>query len=256
LRQKFIEKTDMVLRVPELSDGGVAALVEEINRRGFGVIPEFIGASDLAKMRNFVKGAIDVSKGEYAGFIGPEAVSGSGLDELARTRSFREMVERIYECASGQKPLKQDFYQVLRCLTGESALRHSYLFHYDSYLVTVLIPIEIPTAGLTGDFLILPNTRRVRKNYASNVIDKILLDNPATQFALRKLTKMQAIKPIRIKMVPGTAYFFWGYRSVHTNEPCDAGQVRATALFHYANPHAGAAIGSMPGLRSLAKFRR
>ena len=42
---------------------------------------------------------------------------------------------------------------------------------------------------------------------------------------------------MRIKMVPGNLYLFWGYRSVHTNEPCDPASIRATALFHYANPH-------------------
>jgi hypothetical protein len=111
------------------------------------------------------------------------------------------------------------------------------LFHYDSYVVTVLIPIEIPTAGMTGDFLMLPNTRRVRKRYAANVIDKVILDNPVSQFLLRTLTKANVIRPTRIRMVPGNAYFFWGYRSVHTNEPCDSDRIRATALFHFANPH-------------------
>ena len=32
-------------------------------------------------------------------------------------------------------------------------------------------------------------------------------------------------------------YFFWGYRSIHTNEPCDPDKLRATALFHYGDPH-------------------
>jgi hypothetical protein len=48
----------------------------------------------------------------------------------------------------------------------------------------------------------------------------------------------------RIKMVPGNIYFFWGYRSIHANEACDPTKVRATALFHFANPHAGSNLGS------------
>jgi hypothetical protein len=42
---------------------------------------------------------------------------------------------------------------------------------------------------------------------------------------------------ISIRMKPGSLYFFWGYRSVHTNEPCDPDKLRATALFHYGDPH-------------------
>ena len=106
----------------------------------------------------------------------------------------------------------------------------------------MLIPVVIPMTGQTGDFLMLPNMRAIRKRYLFNVVDKVILDNPVSQWALRKLTQMGAIRLTRIKLTPGNAYFFWGYRSVHTNEPCDPDQVRATALFHYANPHAGAAL--------------
>jgi hypothetical protein len=216
----------------------VAKLVADIESRGFGVIPDFVAASDLARMRAFVAKAVKNTNGEYAGFTGPEAVAGSGLDELARSPGFRAIVREVYERGTGRKAPEQDFYQVLRCLTGATGRRHSYLFHYDSYVVTVLIPIEIPTTGQPGDLLMLPNTRRIRRTYARNVVDKIILDNPLSQFLLRRLTIANIIRPTRIKMVPGNAYFFWGYRSVHTNEPCDADRVRATALFHFANPHA------------------
>jgi hypothetical protein len=39
-------------------------------------------------------------------------------------------------------------------------------------------------------------------------------------------------------LVPGTIYFFWGYRSLHANQPCDPEFRRATALFHFGDPHA------------------
>jgi hypothetical protein len=219
------------------SHASVASLVADIERTGFGVIPDFVGADELKRMRAFVAKAVQDAGGEYAGFVGPDSVTGSGLDELARSPHFRDMVKEIYERGTGRKAPEQEFYQVLRCLSGASVRRHSYLFHYDSYVVTVLIPIEMPTAGMTGDFLMLPNTRRVRKRYVANVIDKVILDNPVSQFLLRTLTKANVIRPTRIRMVPGNAYFFWGYRSVHTNEPCDSDRIRATALFHFANPH-------------------
>jgi hypothetical protein len=225
-------------KVAGISRAGIAALVEDIDRTGFGVIPGFVGAEDLARMRAFVARAVQDAKGEYAGLIGPDAVAGSGLDDLARSQPFREMMEGIYAQGTGRQPPKQDLYQLLRCLSGRSARRHSYFFHYDSYVVTALIPIEIPTTGQRGDLVMIPNTRRIRKSYYGNVLDKILLDNKVTQMALTQLVKRNALKLTRIKMVPGNAYFFWGYRSVHTNEPCDAGAIRATALFHYANPHA------------------
>jgi hypothetical protein len=43
-------------------------------------------------------------------------------------------------------------------------------------------------------------------------------------------------------MKPGNLYLFWGYRSIHTNEPCDPDKIRATALFHYVDPHIGSRL--------------
>jgi hypothetical protein len=68
------------------------------------------------------------------------------------------------------------------------------------------------------------------------LIDKILLDNALTQWILRRMAKTNP-RFVKVAMTPGDLYFFWGYRSVHTNAPCDADKVRATALFHYVDPH-------------------
>ncbi len=231
-------------RQPSAVEGGhdrIATLVAAIDDVGYGVIPNFVGDADLERMRRFVAKAIADANGGYAGFIGPNSMAGSGLDELARSPSFRSLMEQIYRLGTGRPPPRQELYQTLRCLTGRSAGQHSYLFHYDSYVVTLLIPIEIPTVGRTGDLLMLPNTRRIRSAYLFNAMDKVVLDNPVTQAVLKGLTTRNILRPTRIRMVPGNAYVFWGYRSIHTNEPCDMGNIRATALFHFANPHAPSA---------------
>jgi hypothetical protein len=111
------------------------------------------------------------------------------------------------------------------------------VFHFDSYVLTVLLPIEVPTGKDSGELIVLPNFRRVRRWYASNLLDKLLLDNPLTQWVLRGMAKSTPDRFLRISMVPGNLYFFWGYRSIHTNAPCDPEKIRATALFHYADPH-------------------
>ena len=111
------------------------------------------------------------------------------------------------------------------------------MFHYDSYVVTALVPIIIPKQGKSGDLLMFPNTRSIRPAYLINALDKVALDNKLTQKLLRRTVERNPDKPVRIKMQPGNLYLFWGYRSIHTNEPCDPENVRATALYHYANPH-------------------
>jgi hypothetical protein len=238
----------MNISFAEIGDEAISSIVSQIDTKGFAVLPNFVESEDLVRARAFVAEALHASNGDYRGFVGPDEVSGSGLDVLARSQRLRTMMERIYERGTGRSPPPQEFYQLLRCLTGPSAEVHSNRYHYDSYVITMLIPIEIPTGGQTGDLLLIPNARSIRSQYWINVVDKILLDNAITQFALRKLTNVGLIKVTRLKLVPGHAYFFWGYRTIHTNEPCDPDRVRATALFHYANPHVGAAV-------PLRKFR-
>ena len=227
----------MSIHIAETSDEQIASLVAEINTKGFGSLPNYIAPDDLKRMQGFVDNAIEKSNHEYVGFNGPAAVSGSGLEELAASPVFQNLIKRVYERGTGQKPPEQEFYQVLRCLSGETGQKNSLIFHYDSYVVTALIPIRIPDSGQPGDLVMLPNLRNVRKAYLFNAIDKVLLDNPVTQAVLRKTSAAGKLPLTHVKMTPGNIYFFWGYRSVHTNQPCDPDKVRATALFHYANPH-------------------
>lgn len=221
-----------------VADDDIARLVLDMDRRGYGCLPGFVAAPDLAAMRAFVGAAVERSQGGYVGFTGPDAVAGSRLDVLAASPDFQDLVRRIYERGTGRPAPAVEFYQVLRCLAGSGMRRHSLRFHYDSYVVTALVPVEIPGTGRTGDLVMLPNTRRIRGSYLANLVDKVLLDNAATQLALRVLLKLRLLPLVRIKPVPGDIYFFWGYRSIHTNEACDPDKVRATALFHYADPHA------------------
>ena len=223
--------------IPELPTQQLPQLVHDIETKGFACISDYLRLTDLERMQRFVNGTIAQREKEYVHFDGPDAVRGSGLEELARSRPFVRLMHDLYQCGTRNTPPEEEFYQVLRCLAGKSGQKNSLIFHYDSYVVTALVPILIPKDGLGGDVLMYPNTRRIRNAYLFNAIDKVLLDNPVTQRVLRACIDRKGISPLRIKVMPGNIYLFWGYRSIHTNEPCDADTIRATAVFHYANPH-------------------
>ena len=216
----------------------VSALVTDLDTKGFACIPGYFTEFQLRRMQSFVDAAMVRSNNQYVHFNGAEAVAGSGLEDLAADADFRELLSEIYE-RGVKKPAPRDapFYQVLRCLSGQSGQRNSLIFHYDSYVITALVPIRIPESGATGDLLMYPNTRGIRKYYWMNVLDKVLLDNVVSQKLLRYAARHNRIAPKHVKMTPGNLYVFWGYRSIHTNEPCDPDKVRATALFHLINPH-------------------
>ena len=224
---------------PSLSEAEMASLAAHIDSDGFAVLSDCVPMKRLADLQNFVMQKVANAGGEYVGFTTQEATSGTLLSEIAASEGFQTTCQRLYELATGEAAPPAKFYQVLRCLSGKSGEKHSYIFHYDSFVLTVLFPIVIPQEGQAGDLIMFPNTRKLRGSYVTNLVDKVLLDNPVSQRVLKMVARggMAGVK--RIRMKPGNAYFFWGARSVHANEPCDPSKVRATALFHYVDPHEG-----------------
>lgn len=150
------------------------------------------------------------------------------------------MLAGIHQAGAGKASFSDAIFQVLRCVQGDSGRRESNCFHYDASLLTVLLPIEIPQHGADcGDLIVFPNLRRVRSNVLFNVLEKTLLQNALSRKLISAAIRRNLLKPKKLQLVPGNLYLFWGYRTLHANEPCDPASRRATAIFHYGDPHAG-----------------
>jgi len=221
----------------ELTEVEIASLVEDIDHSGYGVISQYVTTEDLDVLRRFVRDAVAAAGDSYTALNGYRPVADTVLGKMANSPALKHICMRAYELATSQPASDQAYYQVLRCLTGKMGRKHSMVFHFDSYVVSVLLPIEVPTGKDSGELILLPNFRPIRRWYVSNLIDKLLLDNALMQWFLRRMARLHPQRFVRITLKPGDLYFFWGYRSIHTNAPCDADKVRATALFHYADPH-------------------
>jgi hypothetical protein len=244
------------LPLPEISRGTIKALVSDMNRTGFGVLPGYLAPSVLEDLGRFVETAVADAGGEYVAFTGENAVAGTLLAQLSCSSAFLNLLHQVYAQGLGRAAPDQSLFQVLRCLKGKSGLKHSLHFHYDSYVVTALLPVIIPSEGSAGHLVMAPNWRPVRSSYLLNLLDKIVLNNPATQFLLRQTFRSGLLKLKQIPMIPGNLYIFWGYRSVHANEPCDPDKIRATALFHFGDPHADSGLRRFTGrTKSRAQTR-
>jgi hypothetical protein len=224
-----------------------AQIADRINHDGFAVVENFVKYDDLKTAQKFVKDAVAANGGNCLHIDGHENLSGTFLYDLPKDPEFVKLCKGIFESGTGKPAPDTEFYQILRCLSGDLVQKHSMVFHYDSYILTALIPILIPTEGKPGDLIVLPNTRPLRKTYLHNLFDKMMLDNKYTQKRLKSLWERGSKRITKIKMVPGNLYFFWGYRSIHTNEAVDPHNIRSTALLHLGNPHQGSKLRTMLG---------
>jgi hypothetical protein len=149
-------------RIPEISSETVIDLVADLNRVGFGVLSGYLQSDDLEDIRQFVETAVAGAGGEYVVFTGEEAVAGTLLNKLSASPAFVNLLHQVYEQGSGCPVPNQSLYQVLRCLKGKSGLKHALRFHYDSDVVTALLPVIIPSQGSAGHLVMAPNRRPVR----------------------------------------------------------------------------------------------
>ncbi len=210
-------------------------LAEQIDRDGIAVIEDFVDRSALTEAQAFIQETAEANGRQYVFLRGKEGLEKTFLGQLADDSALNALSEAVCAHALGHPAADCTARQTLRILCGETGRAQSLIFHYDSYVLTVLIPVTIPEKG-TGDFIIVPNTRPLRRFYLVNVLDKLRTDRKAAQSARRRQLAAGAFK--RVPLKPGNMYLFWGYRSLHTNDACEGTDIRCTAVLHYADPHA------------------
>ena len=219
----------------KLCEEEIALLAQNIEKFGYGVISKFVTVAELDQLRSFVRRTVAAAGNRYVALNGNAPVAHTVLGRMTESKALKRICMRTYELATSRPAPDEDYHQVLRCLTGDTGRRESMIFHFDSHVLAVLLPIEIPNG--MGELILLPNVRPIRQWYVTNLLDKVALDNSLRQWLLRQMARRHSERFVRIALTPGDLYFFTGYRSVHANAACDADQIRATALFHYGNLH-------------------
>ena len=214
----------------------VRALVSSIARDGFARIHGYFGIQDIAEARAQVIEKVRRSNGEYTSMGGTQGLKGHILFHHFASDDALNLCRAVCRHQGHDLPADVGHKQVLRCLSGESGLRHSYYFHFDSYFLTILVPIEIPAGEEAGDLLLFPNLRSHRKSYLVNAFEKFFYERKIVQRLIRFIA-LRSSRVVRLKMEPGSVYLFNGDRTLHANASCDRERLRATLLFHYGETY-------------------
>lgn len=224
-----------------------ARYAAEIDQNGYAVLERYIAPEVLQQGRSFIEQQVVAHAGEYFAIHGIEALGGTIIAALALSSPFKEMMRDLYRIQAGRDPAPtEQIFPVIRCLQGRTGLKQSHFYHFDATVVTALLPLHIPTEGKhCGDLILFPNLRGIRFNALRNVIEKAVLHNTLSQKLVAFAVRRGWLKPIRLKLVPGNLYLFSGYRSLHANDVCDPKLLRATALFHFGNPHHDSLLARM-----------
>lgn len=123
----------------------------------------------------------------------------------------------------------------LRCV-NHSMPWQAHLRHFDSHLLTLLIPIQLADGAEQNGDLLLYVQRRKYASMLSNVIRKIwLVIQQNRRYETRRRytsSDLAADKCRRIACVPGHVYAFNGFVTLHANLHVTCGE-RRTLVLHY-----------------------
>jgi hypothetical protein len=126
----------------------------------------------------------------------------------------------------------------LNILTGSLRGRSRTRFHYDACTITMVVPVFVPgaAADMSDALVIFPNRRPFHSSVVVNILEKAVMQNRLyTARCVRSLRRDPTANLLR--MEPGIAYLFWGYRAFHGTLPAAHQTLRATLLLHCGNPH-------------------
>lgn len=174
---------------------------------------------------------------------------------LRRDSRFRELEDHI--CANaretaarnGQMHLPAEPFHVLRC-ASVATRAESHCRHYDSHLLTLLIPLRLAADGeWNGDLVMYPRPRLSVSTLGNMVCKARHGLQRSLPFQWRKRLTRWDLRRGNCSRVPvrvGSVYEFNGFALQHANLDVQQGQ-RRTLLIHYYDP--GCSMGLSEVLR-------
>lgn len=164
------------------------------------------------------------------------------VNELRKQKRYKEVESSIRDVV--EKHLIPRFKStttekqksLLRCINSHSN-KESYLEHYDSHIMTILIPLKETDKGdSNGDIVVYYNKRIARSsinNFLSKIYVKFLQIQPKILRENKVKRDIRKGYAFRYKCLPGNVYFLSGYQTKHCNFDVEKGERRVLIIHDY-----------------------
>ncbi|TCK44758.1 hypothetical protein B0G84_3134 [Paraburkholderia sp. BL8N3] len=231
-------------------DEPVKVYRQVISEHHLGVINAAIDRGESSRGRE----VLDTLPG---GVCSPQAVA----DLLRRIDAFR-MIEnearraaRLRATQLVGRALREEPFHTMRCV-GAAEHAHSHRRHFDSHLLTLLVPLQLADPSRFNGDLLFYTKRRQSVSLLANVAYKFwhgFLRN--LPFAWRCALTCRDLTRGRCERVPcavGNVYVFNGFVTQHCNLHVESGE-RRSLLIHYYDP--GLSMGLSVAIRTVRGMR-
>lgn len=237
-----------------VTDQGLDTLSLEMDATGVGTLRNVLSPDEIYMSSAYVQRELDKHQRQMFIYAGHTWLDESPLAAFTDSPELLRILDGLYQRGTGRQAAEKIIVPALRVLSGDLGLKASNLFHYDTYVVTALLPLTIPNYPNEpcGDLVMYPNLRKIRSSSMVNLAEKAFMQNSLTRRVLASPVVRRTFGARVVLLQPGNMYFFWGMRSLHANEACLPQSVRSTVLFHFVNPHSG---GILDNFREWAHHR-
>lgn len=134
------------------------------------------------------------------------------------------------------KPSDDRALNVIRC-AARSTQGQSYLKHFDSHALTLLVPLQLAEKGeRNGDLLVYRQQREMILPITHFIVKTWLTIEHALPFELRRaLVRFDLLtgRCVRVECRPGNVYVFNGLVTMHANLDVAEGERRSLIIHHY-----------------------
>ncbi|MBN3858054.1 hypothetical protein G3N59_32175 [Paraburkholderia sp. Ac-20340] len=208
-----------------------------------GLVSEFVGVVPPDLLAS-INASIEAARHEWQPPDGRRASAAARqfADALRRHEAFSAMEAQV--CAAARqwvartqaREANDPPIHVLRCV-GPAMAAQSYLRHFDSHVLTVLIPLQrAPDGEQNGDLIVHMRRCAPLAPLAHLMTKAWLFFEHGLPFGLRRAIVNSGFgtrRGLRIRCEPGNAYVFNGFVTLHHNLHVADGERRSLIIHHY-----------------------
>ena len=199
----------------------------DLNKTGAVCIPNILTSEGLQSLRDLAqKSREEWTDADNSLSLKKNQLDGTVLGDFAQSdflQNFGNALLAPFKCP-GLPVQKEEMYPVLRVLEGEPGQRGIHVFHFDHTFLTCALPIHVPEDPTQGPLVLYPNVR----SFCTNKLYRGLTTKVLMHPKIRNLVSKQ----YPLQLIPGNAYFFYGYRSYHATGAFDQDQLRVLGLIN------------------------
>ena len=229
-----------------LQPSEVALVAKAMKTHGYAVLDNLVSDEDIRHACEVANRLVGENGNESVFRGGQEGLSGHLLSELHG--ELGPFFSELFQAISGRPAASTRIRQSSRFLAGASHNEFAGYYHFDSYVVGLIVPILLPEPGMGGEFVISPNARPLRQPYVVSAVQKALYD---TRFMQKRLARLSEDgRTAQVPMTTAKGSLCIGHTTLHSNERCIGNQRRFTVIFHFGNPHEGSKVHRLGTLMS------